>query len=236
VDQTALTSFGIIDGAVDAIRSAIMRGDLQPGQKLIEADLKDQLGISRPSLREALRRLEGDRLIEIVPNKGALVVRLDDSDIENIHEMWALLTGEMISKFAKRATARDLAEFKRAFEQLKQAFKSSDTVKQLDAINAFFHCASYACGNPILSQTVSSLVARINFLRGRSLIVRGWSQQCLKELTAVVDAVRAHDAPAARAAVQHHINSACEAAKSVTEASVIAPVRGKTRSARASTR
>src|SRR5262245_24434716 len=79
----------VIDQAVNTLRAGIMQRDLRPGQKLLESDLSRDLGISRASLREALRALEADRLIELVPNRGPFVSRLGPREVEEIHDVWA---------------------------------------------------------------------------------------------------------------------------------------------------
>ena len=83
----------VIGHSVSRLRSAIMQGELHPGQKLVEADLCRQMGISRASLREVLRILETERLIEIIPNRGPSVAKLGWDEIVAIHDVWALNRG-----------------------------------------------------------------------------------------------------------------------------------------------
>src|SRR5512138_1076944 len=80
--------------AVEKLRAAILAGRFQPGDRLVEADLCKVLGVSRPSLREALRSLEAERLIAIVPNRGPQIPIVSWTEAEEIYHVRALLEGE----------------------------------------------------------------------------------------------------------------------------------------------
>src|SRR5690242_12791770 len=155
---------GVIEGAILTLRTAIMDGQLKPGQKLVEADLCRELGISRASMREALRTLEAQRLVELIPNRGPFVAKLGEKEVQGIHDVWALLTGEMVAQFTSLATAADAARLETYLKRLRAAVKEAKPGAQLAATNAFFHVISTRCGNPVLADTVVRLVARINFL------------------------------------------------------------------------
>src|SRR5476651_2471481 len=79
----------VIDQAVARLRALVMGGNLRPGQKLVEADLCHELAVSRASIREALRILEKERLIQLIPNRGPSVAKLGWKEIEDIHDVWA---------------------------------------------------------------------------------------------------------------------------------------------------
>jgi DNA-binding GntR family transcriptional regulator len=110
----------VIGNSVSRLRNAIMQGELRPGQKLIEADVCRQMQISRASLREVLRILETERLIEMIPNRGPSVARLGWEEIVEIHDVWALLTGEAVSRFTQLATRDDIAQLKLAVSQFRR--------------------------------------------------------------------------------------------------------------------
>lgn len=206
---------GVIETAVRNLRGAIMRGDLRPGQKLVEADLCRDLAISRASLREALRALEAERLIELVPNRGPSVAKLGTKEIEDIHDLWALLTGEVVARFTAQASAKDLAAIDAITTRVRQGLRAKNPIEQLDATNSFFQFITAHCGNEVLAQTVYQLVSRINFLRAQSLLHEGWSALCSQEIDAIVATIRTKKPAAARQATQRHIQSACDAATHV---------------------
>lgn len=206
----------LIDKSVKELRTAIMQGELRPGQKLVEGDLCERLGISRASLREALRALEADRLINLVPNRGPSVAKLGSREIEEIQQVWALMTGEMVYRFAKLAKLKEIQELEVVFSHLKTALRKKDTLLQLSATTAFFNYISSRCGNGILAEMVRTLVSRMHFLRTQSLSLDGWRLLCAEEISNILTAIRLNRPSDARRAARVHISSACEAAKQVT--------------------
>lgn len=205
----------IIEQSAGKLRAAIMQGSLWPGQKLVEADLCQDLGISRASLREALRALEADRLIDLVPNRGPFVAKLGLREIDDIHDVWALMTGEMVYRFAELAKPKEIAELDVALRHLKLALREKNTLAQLSATNTFFNYISTRCGNGVLTEMVKTLVSRIHFLRAQSLSLAGWALLCSQEISDILTAIRSKRPAAARTATKRHILSACEAAKQV---------------------
>jgi DNA-binding GntR family transcriptional regulator len=207
----------VIDHAVKRLRGAIMVGDLRPGQKLIEADLCRELNISRASLREALRALEAERLIELVPNRGPSVARLGTKEIEDIHDLWALLTSEAVARFTELAAPKDIAEIDVITGRLRQALRTKNALDQLAATNDFFGFVFLKCGNAVLIDVITLVVSRLNFLRAQSLMHEGWSVRCSQEMDAIAAAIRSKKPTAARRATQRHIESACDAATHVAQ-------------------
>jgi len=205
----------VIESCVRRLRGAIMVGDLRPGQKLVEADLCRDLGASRASVREALRALEADRLIELLHNRGPSVAKLGEQEIEEIHDVWALLTSETVYRFARLATDGDIARLESIMGRLKDALQAKNPLRQLNVTNSFFSHISEKCGNDMLVDIVTGLVSRLNFLRAQSLRHDGWREQCAIEIEAILKAIRQRKPLAARRAAQRHIESACRAATKI---------------------
>jgi len=213
---TVPTTGTIIEQAVCKVRNAIMRGELRPGQKLIEAELCRGLDISRASLREALRALEAEKLIDLVPNRGPSVARLGYQEVEAIHEVWAMLTGEAVADFTRIAKAKDIAQLEKSLNALKAAIKENAPLNQLAATNNFFTNIMEKCGNEVLIEVVVSLVSRVNFLRAQALLHQGWGVLYAEEIEDIVNAIRDTNPDAARNATRKHIASACAAAKQLS--------------------
>ena len=192
-----------------------MIGNLRPGQKLIEAELCERMAISRPSLREALRVLEAEKLIELVPNRGPSVARLGEREIEEIHDVWSMLTGEGVYRFAAVANAKDIATLNRTIARLKLASRLDDALEMLAATNEIFNTILTKCGNNMLIEMVYSLVSRINFLRAQSLLDKEWRHLCIAEIEEVIAAIRSNKPTTARQAVRRHISSACKTATQI---------------------
>lgn len=217
------TTATIIEQAVYKLRNAIMQGELRPGQKLVEAELCNTLDISRASLREALRALEAERLIELVPNRGPSVAKLGYTEVEAIHEVWALLTGEAVADFTRMAKPKDIVELEKALRALKDGIENNTPLRQLAATNAFFMEIMRKCGNNILTEVVISLVSRVNFLRAQALLHQGWGAVYAEEIEDIAAAIRDRNPDAARAATRKHIASACSAAKQLALKPELAP-------------
>lgn len=207
-----------IQAAVRKLRRSIMQGDLRPGQKLVEANLCSELEISRASLREALRALAAERLINLVPNRGPSVAKLTDQDVEEIHEVWALLTGEAVHRFAEVAGRDDVRALAKAFEQVKQAGEARTPFELLVATNVFFMNILSHCGNNLLLDVVISLVSRINFLRAQALTNSGWRALYVREIEEILRAIQGSNPGVARLAVKRHVASCCAAAKHIMAA------------------
>jgi DNA-binding GntR family transcriptional regulator len=215
----------IIERAVSRLRNAIMSGELRPGQKLVEAELCRTLDVSRASIREALRALEVEKLVELIPNRGPSVSRLGYQEVEAIHEVWALLTGAVVYDFTKIAGPEDIAELEKALAALRQAIADNAPLQQLAATNSFFLSILQNCGNSVMTDVVTSLVSRVNFLRAQALLYRGWGILYAEEISDIVTAIRNRNPEAARTATHKHIASACAAAKQLTAAPEMSPAQ-----------
>jgi DNA-binding GntR family transcriptional regulator len=213
--RPAATAPSVIDNAVARLRKMIMTGELQPGQKLVEADLCRQLAVSRASVREALRIMEKERLIELIPNRGPFVAKLGWKEIEDIHAVWAMLTSEAVYQFVEHVRDEDIAVIKRALTALQAALKQDAAFEQLAATNALFATILDHCVNTVLVDIVYSLVSRLNFLRAQALRYEGWGHLCLHEIREIVAAIEARTPQVAREATRRHIDSACAVAKQV---------------------
>jgi len=205
----------VIEQSIKSLRGMIMNGALRPGQKLVEAALCINLGISRASLREALRIMEGERLIELIPNRGPFVAKLGWQEIEEIHDVWAMLTSEAVYRFVERAKPEELDAIRLAGAELGRALENDSALAQLAATNKLFTVILDSCGNRVLVEIVYRLVSRLNFLRAHALQYEGWGALCLHEINEIVSAIQARNPIVARDATRRHIDSACAAAKQV---------------------
>jgi DNA-binding GntR family transcriptional regulator len=117
------------------LREAILRGDFQPGQRLVQADLADAIGVSRMPVREALRILESEGLITIEPHRGAVVKSLTPEDIEEIYELRSQLEKMAVEQSVKRMKHEDIREL----EQVVLSMAQSDDVDEFVEANIRFH-------------------------------------------------------------------------------------------------
>lgn len=198
---------------VDKLRLAILSGLFQPGSRLVESQLCAQLGISRPSLREALRSLEAERLIEIVPNRGPSIPALSWEEATAIYEVRELLEVEAAGRCASRIPPEQLRELERSLYAFEAAAASHDSLAQVTTAADFYSIILANCGNPILEEVHRGLVARISFFRGRSMSLEGRAHSSLAEMRDIYESIAAGDEKAARKASKKHLLKAKAAAK-----------------------
>jgi GntR family transcriptional regulator, trigonelline degradation regulator len=197
------------------LRDAILDGVFKPGEKLLEAELCRQMGVSRTSVREALRQLEAERLVTIFPNRGPSVTQLTWREAEAIYNARELLEGESAARFAERATPTEIARAKAALADFDRAVTVNDAHGRLTHTQRFYDLIIEGCGNPIIGEMLQSLFARINFLRARSMSRGGRGKNSSVEMWRIYAAIESHNVRAARAAAIQHVKSACAAAQEV---------------------
>lgn len=199
--------------SVDKLREAILTGMFKPGDRLIEAQLCSMLGVSRPSVREALRRLEAEKLISSVPNRGMLIPIITWEEAREIYHVRALLEGEAAALTARNADADDIASMERALEGFAEAVTSGDALGLLKNTARFYDVILDRCGNAIIAEILRGLLARISFLRDRSMSRAGRADFSLSEMREICRAISSGDAEAARKAATAHVEKASEAAR-----------------------
>ncbi|MBC7781909.1 MAG: GntR family transcriptional regulator, partial [Proteobacteria bacterium] len=168
--------------AAENLRSAILGGVFQPGERLIEADLCQRLDVSRASLREALRMLAAEKLITIVPNRGPSVASISWEEAEQIYEVRAMLEGEAAYRAASRLDQAGLDAMRRALGEFERAVARRDADLRLAATGRFYDAMLAGCGSGVIQELLQGLVARITFLRARSMRRPGRATQSAAEL------------------------------------------------------
>jgi DNA-binding GntR family transcriptional regulator len=201
--------------ATDRLRDAILAGHFKPGERLTEANLCAMMEVSRSSVREALRHLEAERLIVIVPNRGPSVAEITWTQAEEIYRVRALLEGEVAALFAERATPPEIECMRQALDGFASAVAERDPIGRIETTREFYDVMLGGCGNSIICEVLTALLARINYLRGRSMSQPGRARFSAIEMRAILTAIKKKDSEAARAAAIAHVNAACEAARSV---------------------
>jgi DNA-binding GntR family transcriptional regulator len=199
--------------SVEKLRSAILAGIFKPGDKLVEAELCSLLGVSRPSVREALRSLEGERLIEIIPNHGPQIPVLTWEQAAQIYNVRKLLEGEAAALAARRRSDEDIKALRSALSAFRATVRAKDAGGEIAATTTLYAHLFRISGNKIIEETLLTLLARINFLRGRSMSMPGRATISLKEMKAIIDAIEAKDSEAARRAAVYHVTQACDSAR-----------------------
>lgn len=204
------------------LREAIFAGHFKPGQKVVEARLCADMGVSRPSLREALRRLESERLITVIPNRGPFVVRIEWDEALELYHTRALLEGEAAALCAARRRPEDILAMRSALAGFAGAARAEAPLERLaldriEFTRQFYAALLAASGNRVIRELLEGLLARISFLRACSMSRAGRAKQSAAEMRRILAAVERGDAAAARTAAVAHVSAACAAAKEVFE-------------------
>jgi DNA-binding GntR family transcriptional regulator len=211
-DQVGRVAAPLREQVVTLVRDAILGFRLQPGQRLVERELVEQLGVSRATVREVLRQLAVEGLVTVVPQRGAIVTALSPDDAADLYEMRASLEALAVRRFVQRATPEQVAALRAAVGEIERTAASADPQDQLHAKDRFYEVLFTGSGSAPLQQTLAGLQARVRLLRATSLSQPGRPQEAATELRAVVDAVEAGDAEAAAAACARHIENAARTA------------------------
>jgi len=146
---------------VDALRKAIIEGRLAPGSRLIERELIDLTGVSRTVIREALRQLESEMIIETIPNKGPIVRQLTPAEAKDLYAIRAVLEGLAARMFVENASADEVAALKDALDKTVEAYRDSQPEVILNIKNQFYDILFTGAGSPTLSSMIATLYARI---------------------------------------------------------------------------
>ncbi|MEX1143226.1 MAG: GntR family transcriptional regulator [Anaerolineales bacterium] len=185
------------------IRAAILRGTFKPGEKLDQQDLADRLRVSRSPVREALRYLDAEGLITLIPNRGAVVTERSLSELEELYYTRRLLEGEAIERSAPRMEQSTL----RKLEDILHKADATDNPEELLWLNNEFHMTTFsAYPQPfilIYTQQLRNMVAPYNrlYLDRAGNKVKAWSDH-----SRIYEACARHDGEAARAATEGHLD------------------------------
>jgi DNA-binding GntR family transcriptional regulator len=198
---------------VSKLRDAILSGHFKPGERLVESSLCQIINVSRSSLREALRRLEGEKLVLNVPNKGPSVAEISWVEAEEIYNARILLEAEAVAQFTKRVTERDVAKMRFALRNIIKAIENGDAIGRLHATSEFYGTIFAGCGNSIIGELLEGLQSRINLLRTQNNQPKKRALDGAKELDEILRMVEKRDPVAARKAAVAHVRAAWDGAK-----------------------
>lgn len=192
----------------ESIREAIIAGQLRPGERLMEIQLADEMGVSRTPVREAIRKLELEGLVIMIPRKGAYVSGLSMKDISEVFEIRSALEGLAAELAAERITDEELESLERHLVRIAESIERGDLITVVE-IDTDFHSMLYtASRNQRLSQIINNLREQIQRFRQTSLSYPGRMRNALEEHRRIVEAISTRDPELARKAAQDHIENA----------------------------
>jgi DNA-binding GntR family transcriptional regulator len=187
------------------LREMLVEGRIAPGAKLNERELCALLQISRTPLREAIKLMAAEGLVDLLPNRGAVAVRLSESDVVHAFEVLARLEGMSGELAAQRITDIELAEIRALHYEMLACFTRSD-LSGYYRLNARIHVAiNSAAKNPLLSKTYREINARVQSLRFRTNQNKPMWKLAMKEHEQMLEALDARDATAAHKVLVEHL-------------------------------
>ena len=134
------------DVVFNTLRKAILRGELKPGERLMEIQLANKLGVSRTPIREAIRKLELEGLVLMIPRKGAEVAQITEKNMQDVLEVRKALEELSVQLACERITPEQVEEMKMAAEDFRKVLKSGDVTKIAEA-DVKFHDIIFAATN-----------------------------------------------------------------------------------------
>lgn len=188
------------------IREAIAQGRFSPGERLVERELCDLLGVSRTSLREALRDLESDGIVTSLANRGVIVASVSLRTAREIYEVRALLESLLAERFARLASGAQLVALEQSVKRLARAHAERSGV--LQAKSNFYEALMAGADHALVASMLRSIQLRANQLRVMTLSDPDRARQSLKEIRALSRALKKGDPQAAMEAARVHVQNA----------------------------
>jgi DNA-binding GntR family transcriptional regulator len=200
------------DEVVNALRAALIDGRIKPGERVPEKALCVELGISRTPLREALKVLAAERLIELTPNRGARIASLSEGEIQHMFELMGAFEGLAGRLAAARISEADLLELQAMHLQMRAHYVRKDLPAYFRLNQAIHRRIVVAAGNPLLAQSYDQLAGRI---RRPRFLASQWSAQrwaqAIEEHEGIMAALAARDGALLSRLLEAHLAHKAEA-------------------------
>lgn len=189
----------------NTIREAIIIGELKPGERLMEVQLAEKMGVSRTPVREAIRKLELEGLVEMLPRKGARVANLSEKDIMDVLEVRSTLDGLASSLSALRITDDEIKELKHILAQFITCVEKNNLQGSIRKDVEFHDVIYRSSRNDKLIQISNNLREQVQ--RYRVIYMKDYSSssELVKEHTEILDAISRRDPDAAMKVARLHI-------------------------------
>lgn len=195
----------------DALREAILNGTtLKPGERMMETKLAEELGVSRTPVREAIRKLELEGLVVMLPRKGAYVADISSRDLVELFEVRGALESLAAGLAAERITAEELEQLEQILHRISFYVETKDLEKLIEADTEFHDVLYTASRNRKLSSIIAAMREQIQRFRTNSLAKPGRMREALIEHKKIVEAISQRDVALAQKLAVRHIENAEE--------------------------
>ncbi len=178
---------------LERLRMAIINGTLEPGSRLVETSIADNMGVSRTPVREAFRQLEIEGLAENVPRKGTVVKGISKKDIMEIYEIREVLEGLEFSLACSNLTEFQISDLKEKVCKMEQCIENNDVKKYWKTHGEFHDIILYASNNNRLIEQMKQIYEYLSVLRNFTLVMNERRHQAMKEHKALIEAFENKD-------------------------------------------
>ena len=210
------------DHALDKLRTAIVTGLYKPGMRLVERELCDALGVSRTSVREAMRQLQSEGLIETGPRRAIIVAVLGAEDAYDIYALRETIETMAIRRMTQRNDPKATKRLQAAYKSMVKSAGKGDLPALSEMAGSFYEEILDGSGSKVIRETGLQLLKRVSYLRLASMGEPQRVENGLAEWSEIVDAVTAGDADAAADALGRHIRNSRTAVVARLEAQRVA--------------
>lgn len=214
-DPVPLRGVSMHDGVAARLRAMVFDRELAPGSFIDENALAAQWQISRTPVREALKVLAAEGLVDWVPRRGARVTALGDDDAEQLFPVMAMLEGRCALEATRRATPTDLAQLQQLHDQLEHHAAAQDLDGYYRANHDFHSRVQQLAANRWLDRATGDLRRFMRLWRGRQLSLPGRLQDSINEHRVLIAAMRSGDAERAARAMHDHLMAQLTALKAL---------------------
>lgn len=192
---------------IEAVRTAVVNGNYEPGQRIVEQTLCTQLGVSRSVIRESLRYLEAKGLIRNVPGVGPTVRTLSLDEAKGIYEVRAAMEALAAELFAGRASQAQVDDLRQSVSNLPDP--TATTIDEfIQAKSKFYAVLIGGSGNSLIAEVLETLNVRISQLRRMTLKAPERLSQSREELDAIMAAIERRDRREAARLTRQHVENA----------------------------
>ncbi len=193
------------DVVFNTLRQAILRGELKPGERLMEIKLADKLGVSRTPIREAIRKLELEGLVLMIPRRGAVVAEITEKSLRDVLEVRKALEELSVELACDRITEEDIEKLKVAAKAFEATLQSGDVTEYAEADVRFHDIIYFATENQRLIQLLYNLREQMYRYRVEYLKRKEAHETLLAEHNHIIECLERRDKEGARKAICTHI-------------------------------
>jgi DNA-binding GntR family transcriptional regulator len=193
------------------LREMIRKGALVRGQRIIEAEICEQIGVSRTPLREAFRMLESEGLVELFPHKGVFIRQPPMGEIQEMFEVMGVLEGTCARLTAEKMTAAGWQKIERLHRKLETHYAEGDREKYIAVNNVFHALVQELAGNRVLDEVVANLREKVALYRHQQIYEDRRFDQSIREHREILEAFHRRDPDAAETSMKRHLDRQCRA-------------------------